>query len=159
MKKEIAAGGIPAGMWNRGTPVLDEDGSAWLVLVAEAQVQRFNARDSLLWIWRLDESAKQPIHAEFVAANARELRPTMIHSLYYLTKPQQVGSELWVLLRLPPDSSTTILAIDRGGRTRRRFMIPSARGTRAFAVDSVRRLLYLGIASDGALFRVQLPKN
>lgn len=156
IKQEIRDGRVPGVLRNLTIPVLAADGSSWLALVAEGEVQRYAPDDSLLWSVTIDEPVFDSIRAEFFDLNNNDSNPARLHSLSYFTGAAAAGQDLWLLVRrfeAPP----LLLVLGSDGAVKRRLRVQGARGINAFALDIPRRRLYLLAYEDATLLRVDFP--
>lgn len=159
MKRQIAEGEIPAALRNVVHPVFDPDGGIWLLLDAEAIVQRFTREDSLAWSLQLTEPEFSAIRAEFFERNRTDPNPNRLSQLSYLVGGRVVGRDLWALVRQPESAPTLLLIIDHDGHVRHRVVVPTVRGARGFVVDARRAILYLLAYQDAVVLRVRLPSS
>jgi hypothetical protein len=69
IKQQIWSGEVPAALRNVTLPVLEDDGSSWLLLQAEAVVERYDPADSLRWRVPLDLPELAAIREDFFRRN------------------------------------------------------------------------------------------
>lgn len=156
IKQEIRDGRVPGVLRNLTIPVLAPDGSSWLALVAEGEVQHYAPDDSLLWSVTIDEPVFDTIRAEFFDLNNNDSNPGRLHSLSYFSEAFAVGNDLWLLVRRQ-EHPATILVLDQTGSVKYRIHVPDAVGISGMALDAPRRRLYLLAWADATLLRVDLP--
>ncbi|HLF80567.1 MAG TPA: 6-bladed beta-propeller [Anaerolineales bacterium] len=157
IKQEIFDGRVPAVLRNMTRPVCGADGAAWLILEAEARLERYSPADSLQWRRTLDEPEFAVIKAEFFAANRRDSAGFRFTTLSYVADAQEVTAQLWLLLREPASAPAAILVFDPAGVALRKLQVPGAHGIRRFAVDALRRRLYLLAQDEAVILRAALP--
>ncbi len=157
VKTAIAQGTVPAELRNLTLPLVGEDDSVWLILIAEGLVQRYGLGDSLKWSIQLEEPEFAAIREEFFQRNRAEPDPTQLYTLSFVAMGQVVDGRLWLLLRAPEGLGTTMLILGPSGIVDVRVRIPTAVGVRVFAVDVVRTVVYLVGSDDAVLMRAHLP--
>ncbi len=159
LKRQIRDGEVPAAFRNVVHPVVDPDGGVWLLLDAEAIVQRFTDEDSLAWSLQLAEPEFSAIRAEFFERNRTDDNPNRLFPLSYLVGGRVVGDDLWALVRQPETAPTLLLIIAQDGRLRHRAVVPTVRGARGFVVDERRAILYLLAYQDAVVLRLRIPAS
>lgn len=157
MKREAAQGRVPATLRNAAQPVLDGDGGAWLLMQADGEVRRYDARGELLWSRPLRTPETRRIRKAFFAINREDERPFSFFPLSHVGDAAVVGGELWVLLNLPDDESSVVLVVSADGSVARRMVLVDVQGARSLAVDPARRTLYLAVPSRASIVRTALP--
>jgi hypothetical protein len=157
IRTDLAAHKIPADLRNLTLPLATPDGGVWLALATEGRLDRYDARDSLLFTYPLLTPERGAIVADFFEANRGAADSAGYVPLSYVVTGRPVGTEMWLLLRMPRGTGTVILAHELNGPLRRRVLVPQSTGIRSFAVDPARRALYLLDPAEGSLLRVPIP--
>jgi hypothetical protein len=158
IKADLAAGRIPQLLRDQTLPALAEDGSAWALLFAEGEIERYSTADSLLWRWALPDTIAARLREALFEVNRADSVPFRFTFPNVFAAAQPRGDSLWVLLREPDDHAATILVLGPGGEVARRFSIPGAAATRAFAFGPDHRTLYLLDSGEGTVVRARLPR-
>ena len=159
IKQEIREGRVPGQLRNHTFPVLGPNGRVWLCLSAEGVIERYSARDSLVWRVQLDEPDFAAIREDFFHRNRADSAGNRLYSLSLFVGGQSVGEDLWLLVRQPASAETLFLILAPSGAVRARIRLPGTEGIRGFAVDPVRRFLYLLAYDDAALLRTSIPEG
>ena len=159
IKQEIFDGRVPAQLRNMTRPLRGADGTAWLILEAEARLEQYSPTDSLQWDQTLNEPEFPSIRADFFAANRQDSAGFRFRPLSFVAGGQEVAHQLWLLLRQPDSAAATFLVIDRKGAITNRVRVLGAHGIRAFAVDPAKRWLYLLNSDEVAVLRVPIPPD
>ncbi len=141
---------VPAQLRNWTMPAIDDDGSVWLILNAEAVVQRFDPTGTMLWSLQLEAPELVTIKERFFQRN-RELEGPGFVVLTYVADAARVDDEIWLLLNLPDEDPAVVLVVSDDGRLRRRISFPEVFGADALAVDRGRGRVYLTVPSEASL--------
>jgi DNA-binding beta-propeller fold protein YncE len=157
IKQRLASGEVPDALRNSALPVLAADGAVWLFLQTEGVLHRFPENDSREWSLSLDEPEFARIREEVVRLNRADSNPSRFVQPLLAVTAQVVGSDLWLLLRMPEAEGTVFLVVGVDGALRRRVAVPGARAIRGFAVSPDRRRLYLLAYDAAAVLVSRLP--
>ncbi len=158
LKSEIRDGRVPDAFRNRSAVAWAPDHSLYLVLLTEPQVRRYDAAGSLLWTRTLDEPVLRAARATFVRKNIEEQNPSRIHSLQYVIDAAVVGEDLWLLLNTADEDDGLLLVLRANdGSVRRRVTFPGLPNTGYFAVDPLRRRLYMAPRGEASVLVFELP--
>jgi hypothetical protein len=112
----------------------------------------------LLWSRTLDEAVLRSALATFIRKNIEEQDPSRIHPLQYVTDAAVVGSDLWVLLNTGDEDDGLLLVLrSDDGAVLRRIIFPGLPKTGLFAVDELRRRLYMAPAGEASVLMFDLP--
>lgn len=158
IRADIMDGEVPRQLRNWSLPILDVDGSLWLILNAEGVIQRYDAEGSLLWALQLEAPEMPRIKERFFERN-RELDTPGFVVLAYVADAVAVREDLWVLLDVPDEDPCLVLVIAPDGTVRRRLDFPNVYGASELAVDLGRRRVYLTVPSDASLLVASLPEG
>jgi len=158
IRNQIMDGEVPRQLRNWTLPTLDADGSLWLILNAEAVVQHYDALGNIRWSLQLDPPEMTLIKERFFARN-RELQAPGFVPLIYVADAARVNDEIWLLLNLPDEHPSVVLAIGDDGTLRRRLDFPNVFGAADLAVDPHRGTVYLTVPSEASLLAAHLPTD
>jgi hypothetical protein len=147
---------VPNSLRNMSLPVIEDDGSLWLILNAEGIVRRYDSDGTLLWSLELASPELASIKDEFFTRN-RELTTPGFVVLSYVSDACLVDGTLWLLLNTPADQPTVVLVVAEDGTLERRLRLPDLSNAGDIAVDLPRRRLYLTVPDDAALVAAMLP--
>lgn len=157
IKADLAAGRVPQVLRNETLPALAEDGSAWALLFAEGEIERYSAADSLLWRWALPDTIAVRLREALFEANRADTVPFRFTFPNVIAAAQPRGDTLWALLREPDGHPATLLVLGPDGTILRRVSVPGAAGARAFAFAPDGRTIYLLDSKEGTVVRARLP--
>jgi hypothetical protein len=157
VKDQLMRGITPPQFVNTTLPVLENDGSLWLVLAAAPALRRYAPNDSLLWDMPLRPSEWTVMLGDLRARNMADSSSPAIHVPEFVFDVQTVRNQLWVLLGMPERSDGVLLVIDEQGVIRRNVRLSDVRGARAFSVDEMRSAIYLAVDGGRILVRVPMP--
>ncbi|MGD2153451.1 MAG: hypothetical protein PVG79_09290 [Gemmatimonadales bacterium] len=158
IRDQIIDGEVPRELRNWTLPIIDADASLWLILNAEAVVQRYDARGNILWSLHLVAPEMTLIKERFFARN-RELQAPGFVPLIYVADAARVDDEIWLLLNLPDEHPSVVLAVGHDGTLRRRLDFPNVYGAADLAVDHRRGRIYLAVPADASLLAALLPAD
>lgn len=147
---------VPTSLRNMSLPVIEDDGSLWLILNAEGVVRRYDRHGALLWSLPLDSPELEPIKTDFFARN-RELTTPGFMPLRYVADAVAVDGVLWLLLNTQAGDPTVILVVTAEGLMARRIRLPDVYDAGDLAVDPDRHLLYLTLPDNASLVAARLP--
>lgn len=157
IKADLAAGRVPQALRNETLPALAEDGSAWALLFAEGEIERYSAGDSLLWRWALPDTIAARLREALFEANRADTVPFRFTFPNVIAAAQPRGDTLWALLREPDGHPATLLVLGPDGELLRRVSVPGAAGAQAFAFAPDGRTIYLLDSKEGTVVRARLP--
>jgi hypothetical protein len=153
----IRDGQVPNALRNFSLPVMEDDGSLWLILNAEGVVRRHDGAGALLWSLTLQVPELAATRDDFFARN-RALQAPGFVALQYVTDAVAAGGNLWLLLNTPTADPCVVLVVDAEGRVAKRFTLPGVHDAEDLAVDLDRSRLYLTIPSSASLVAAELPR-
>jgi hypothetical protein len=157
MKAAIADGRVPDQFRNQTMPVVGSEGTTWVLVQTEAQVRRYAPDGRLLWTQTLDVPEVEQAHREFFRRNAEETNPSRIYALLTFSGAREVGRDVWILMFGEASHPAVFYVLDiETGDVRGRLSVATAAPSRQFAVDAVRRQLYLAVPDESAIVRVDL---
>lgn len=156
VKEQINGGTVPPHLRNTTLPVVNAEGSTWLILSAEGVVEKYLRGDSLAWSVSLTEPEFVAVKEEFFTRNRAESNPRMLHSLSYVRDAEAVGEELWLLLNTVTGGGTTIVVLSSSGSVQRRVRLPAIEGIRQFTVDEANGYLYVIVFDEAQVLRASL---
>jgi hypothetical protein len=157
IRSSIEAGQVPASLRNMTLPVIENDGSLWLVLQAEGVVRRYDPGGELLWATKLRSPELAAIRESFFTRN-RELEVAAFIPLRYVSDATPLNGWLFVLLNTPAEAPSVVLVLGAEGEMLARIVLPSVSGAGDLAVDPERGILYLTVPSEANLLAAELPK-
>ncbi|NIR45800.1 MAG: hypothetical protein GWN99_15310 [Gemmatimonadetes bacterium] len=157
ISSSIESGQVPASLRNMSLPVVEDDGSLWLILQAEAIVRRYDPEGEPLWSTELRSPELAAIEESFFTRN-RELEVAAFIPLRYASDAVAVNGRLFVLLNTPTEDPATVLVLGAEGEMVARIVLPSVRNADELAVDTERGKLYLTVPSDASLLAAALPE-
>ncbi len=152
----IERGHVPSSLRNMSLPVIEDDGSLWLILNAEGVVRRYDNEGNVLWSLTLESPELSAIRESFFIRN-REMGGIGFSPLSYVSDAVVVDGELWLLLNTPEESPVVILAVTGDGSLSRRIRLPHVYDAGDLAVDLSRNRLYLTVPSNASLIAASLP--
>lgn len=159
IKAQIRKGNVPRVLRNTALPVLRDDGTLWIVLLAEGVVRSYDRTGTLQWARPIESPEVRRIKGDFLERNRKEENPSAFHPLSYAADAVSVGEEIWLLLWTPEEDPSAVLVFSADGRVRERLVLPTVTGARDLAVDRERNALYLTVPSSGSLVAVPLPER
>lgn len=158
IKKEILSGSVPALFRNTVLPVFGPDGGFWLVLKGEGLVQRYDSLGSLLLSAPLAMPEMQRIWQHLVAFTRTIMNDQRrMAGLAYVTDALARGDTLWVLLNMPEDDPSVILAIRGDGTVAQRSVFTEVHGARGFALDRPRNRVLFLVPSQASVIAAPWP--
>lgn len=158
LKAEMRQGRLPNAFRNSAMLAWGPDASLYLVFLAEPQVRRYDANDSLLWTVTLNEPVLQSIRDVWVRKNVEEKNPSRLYRLQYVTDLAVVDGDLWILLNTADEQDGLVLVLGAGdGVVRRRIVFPGLPNTGFIAVDEARRRVYMAPRGEGSVVIFELP--
>ncbi len=157
ISSSIESGQVPVSLRNMSLPVIEDDGSLWLILQAEGIVRRYDPDGELLWSTALQSSELAAIEESFFIRN-RELEVGAFIPLRYASDAAAVDGRLFVLLNTPAEEAGVVLVVGPQGEMAARIVLPSVREAEDLAVSPRRDRLYVTVPSEASLLAADLPK-
>lgn len=147
----ISDGQIPGPLRNWTTPIPAPDGSLWLFLNTEAEVQLFDSEGTLQASYELDLPELDAIREHFFQRNMEFENPNRLYPLNYVRAGVFALDHLWLLLNTPPDAPTTIVGLSTEGDVAHRITLPDLSEAASIAIDADRSRLYLSLPNEARL--------
>jgi hypothetical protein len=151
MKNRIRDGVVPDEFRNMVMPIRVEDGSIWLVLVADGRVQRFDQNGTLLWDLEIAVADLEEIRNQFYERNREDDRPFALYPLSYVSDVAEYDGYLWLLLNTGPGQPAIFLVFTPSGTLVQRIAAPTAVGARSMVLDAARERMYLTVPSEATV--------
>lgn len=157
IKRDVADGVMPAGFRNTARPFAGSDNGVWLVLQADARIERYDSLGSQQWTVPLTIPEVDVIRRTFfelASGPSPAIRPILL-----AVDGFELDGDLWILLGLPDDHPATVIVLSPQGALKYRLTFPGVLGAFQFTVDLERNRIFFSREADASVWVATLPEG
>ncbi len=156
-RRDVARGVMPAQLRNTARPFAGSDNGVWLVLHADARIERYDALGSQQWTVQLTIPEVDVIRSRFFEANSgpSPARPFQPPSL--AVDGFELDGDLWLLLGLSDPHPVTVIVLSPQGALKYRITFPGVLDAWQFTVDLERNRIFL--SKEASVWVATLPEG